>query len=99
VRVGNDRSVGAISGLTSDGAEDGDVRIAPFAGGFLVGYRGAAGDVIVRTDANGAPIGAAAPISAPLAGSSDFFAHASGDVGWVARTGSGLGLARVRACF
>jgi hypothetical protein len=38
-------------------------------------------------------------IAAGLSGSSDFFAHASGDVGWVSRSGTQLLVARVRACF
>jgi hypothetical protein len=100
VRVANDRSFGAIVWLTSDGADDGDARVAPYGAGFLVGYRSAAGDVLQRTDANGNALGAPVPFTgAPLAGSSDFFVHDTGDVGWVARTGSGLALARVRACF
>lgn len=98
-RVGNDRSVGAIVWLTADGADDGDVRVAPYAGGFLVGWRSGASDVLQRVDAQGNAIGAAAMVPAALSGSSDFFAHGSGDVGWVSRSGGGLSLARVRACL
>ncbi len=92
--VGNDRTVAAPLWLSSAPGDASDMNLAPYDGGLLVAWNEGGGH-IAALDAAGAVIGTIEDLDAgALAGASDFFVYASGDVGWVV----GDRLARLRSC-
>ncbi len=98
VHVTDAAQVGSIVWLT-DGGNVSSFHIAGYAGGLVAGYSQAGGDVLVRLDATGNPVGAVEPApNAGLAGASDFFVHDAGDVGWATSSGSALSVVRLSTC-
>ncbi len=100
IHVANDRTASPTEWLTSDGAVDADVHIGPYGDGALVGWNGGGTDRLAAVDRTGSPIlGPEDGAAAGLGDASDFVRLSDGDAAWVTPMGSGLAMARVRACF
>ncbi len=98
VRVTDAREVGAITWLT-DGGNISDLHIGAYGDRILAGWRQSGQSMFQLADAAGTPLGSPETLaSAGIDNSSDLFAFANGDVGWVTRAGGAVSLARLRLC-
>jgi len=98
VKVPTRGAAGAPHWLTDATGADGDVHLAAFGAGGVVGWRNGAAAQLLAVDGSGAPVGAPQALPGPaLTDASDFVVLADGAVAWVS-TGGGGRLHVLRAC-
>ncbi len=86
--------------LTDDAVDDRQLRATNFEDDVVLAWNaGNTNQFVIADGVSGAvSVGPVTVAGAVLAGSSDFFAYANGDIGWAQNEGGAVGLARLRAC-